>query len=52
MKLIPKYSYEFNQILNKDYNEDDQIKNFASLLSDKDRFLILIPKILELKKIL
>jgi len=43
MKLIPNYSYEFNVILNETYNENDQIKNFVSLLSDKDRFLILMP---------
>ncbi|MFW5705040.1 MAG: hypothetical protein ACOCXG_04305 [Nanoarchaeota archaeon] len=39
MKLIPNYSYEFNCILNDGYTETEQIKNFASLLSDKDRFL-------------
>lgn len=43
MKLIPKYPYEFNCILNESYNEDEQIKNFASLLSDKDRFFALLP---------
>jgi len=43
MKLIPNYSYEFNCILNEDFNENQQIQNFASLLSDKDRFLILLP---------
>ncbi len=45
MKLEPKYSYEFNCILNESFNELEQIKNFASLLSDKDRFLILLPLI-------
>lgn len=39
MKLIPKYSYEYNLVLNETYNEMEQIKNFASMLSDKDRFL-------------
>ena len=45
MKVEPQYSYEFNCILNKDFNEMEQIKNFASLLSDKDRFLALLPEI-------
>jgi len=49
MKLISNYSYEFNQILNLDFNENEQIQNFASLLSDKDRFLSLLP-LLELNK--
>lgn len=45
MKLVPKYSYEFNCILNEQFNEQDQIQNFASLISDKDRFLSLLPLI-------
>lgn len=45
MKVKPQYSYEFNCILNKEFNEMEQIKNFASLLSDKDRFLALLPEI-------
>ncbi len=45
MKLIPNYSYEFNCILNETFSEEDQIKNFASLLTDKDRFLSLLPKL-------
>ena len=43
MKLSAKYSYEFNYILNDKLNEKEQISNFASLLSDKDRFLSFIP---------
>lgn len=43
MKLIPNYSYEFNCILNGGLSEDEQIKNFASLLTDKDRFLSILP---------
>lgn len=43
MKLNPKYSYEYNCILNESYTEDEQIKNFASTISDKDRFLVLLP---------
>jgi len=43
MKLNPNYSYEFNCILNENYNENDQIKNFASLITDKDRFLAILP---------
>lgn len=43
MKLVPKYSYEFNCILNEGFNENEQITNFASLISDKDRFLAIIP---------
>lgn len=46
MKLIPKYSYEFNAVLNGSFDEGEQIKNFASLISDKDRFLDLV-KVLE-----
>lgn len=42
MKVIAKYSYEFNQILNPQLNETQQIQNFASLISDKDRFLSLL----------
>lgn len=43
MKLSPNYSYEFNAILNDSYKEHEQVQNFVSLLSDKDRFLILMP---------
>lgn len=43
MKLTPNYSYEFNCILNPQLDEMQQIKNFASLISDKDRFLALLP---------
>lgn len=43
MKLTPRYSYEFNCILNPQFEEIDQIKNFASTISDKDRFLVLLP---------
>lgn len=45
MKLEPKYSYEFNRILNEslDFTQKEQLQNFASLISDKDRFLALIP---------
>lgn len=45
MKLNPKYSYEYNCILNEKFSEIENIKNFASLLSDKDRFLILLKQI-------
>ena len=43
MKLIPKYSYEFNDVLNTNLVEKEEVENFASLLSDKDRFLSLLP---------
>lgn len=43
MKLNPNYSYEFNVILNENFKEHEQVKNYVSLLSDKDRFLILLP---------
>lgn len=43
MKLIPKYSFDFNIVLNEGFTETEQIRNFGSLLSDKDRFLSLIP---------
>lgn len=45
MKLLPNYSYEFNCILNEQFDENDQIKNFASLITDKDRFLAILPLI-------
>ena len=45
MNLIPKYSYEYNCILNESFDEMEQIKNFASLLSDKDRFLVLLQEL-------
>ena len=45
MKLIPRYSYEFNKILNDNFNEKDHIQNFASLISDKERFFGLVPLI-------
>lgn len=38
MKLVPKYSYEFNWALNETLSESGHIQNFASLLSDKERF--------------
>lgn len=44
MQLIPKYSLEFNKILNPKFQEMQQIKNFSSLISDKDRFFILAQK--------
>ena len=43
MKLNPKYSYEYNCVLNPGFDEKAQIQNFASLISDKDRFLSLVP---------
>ncbi len=46
IKITPQYSYDYNKILNEQYtSEDDQIKNFSSLISDKDRFLIFLPLI-------
>ena len=45
MKVNPQYSYEFNQILNQGFSEQEQIKNFASLLSDKDRFIVFLDEI-------
>jgi hypothetical protein len=39
MKLEPKFSYEYNQILNKNIDEKKQISLFTTLLTDKDRFL-------------
>ena len=52
MILKPQYSYEFNVILNETFNEMDQIQNFASLLSDKDRFLGILPQIQNNKELL
>lgn len=43
MKLDPVFSYEFNCILNEGFNETEQLQNFASIISDKDRFLQLLP---------
>jgi len=43
VQLIPNYSYEFNLILNENLNETQQIQNYASLLSDKDRFIQFLP---------
>lgn len=43
MKLNPIFSYEFNCILNEGFNETEQLQNFASIISDKDRFLQLLP---------
>lgn len=45
MILNPKYSYEFNCVLNEGLSDKEQITNFASLISDKDRFLVLVPLI-------
>ncbi|MFW6286257.1 MAG: hypothetical protein ACOC16_04000 [Nanoarchaeota archaeon] len=39
MKLTPKYSFEYNCILNQHFTQKMQIENYASLISDKDRFL-------------
>lgn len=52
MKLTPNYSYEFNCILNENYDEQENIKNFASLLSDKDRFLVLLSELERNKSII
>lgn len=44
IKLTPQYSYDYNKILNEQYTDEmDQIKNFSSLISDKDRFLVFLP---------
>ena len=43
MRLVPRYSYEFNKVLNEGFDDKDQIQNFASLISDKERFFALIP---------
>lgn len=45
MIFKPKYSYEYNCILNENFNEHEQIKNYASLLTDKDRFFLLLQDI-------
>jgi hypothetical protein len=42
MKFHPQYSFEFNQILNPQFNEKDQVQNFTSLITDKDRFIVLL----------
>ncbi len=42
MKLNPKYSFEYNAILNPELDVTQLIENFASLISDKDRFLSLV----------
>lgn len=42
MKFQPQYSYEFNQVLNPQFDTKAQIQNYTSLLSDKDRFLVLL----------
>lgn len=45
MEIQPHYSYEFNCVLNSNFTEMEQVKNFASLLSDKDRFLAYLSQI-------
>ncbi len=45
MKLIPNYPYEFNIILNEQLTQMQQIQNYTSLISDKDRFLPTLPLI-------
>lgn len=45
MKLVPKYSYEFNWALNHTFDDKSQIQNFSSLLTDKERFFGLVPAI-------
>ena len=45
MKLKPKYSYEFNIVLNENYDADENIRNFTSIITDKDRFLQFLPLI-------
>ena len=52
MKLNPSYSYELNVVLNGGMNEEEQIKNFASLLSDKDRFLPMLSLFAENQKLI
>lgn len=52
MKIIPKYSYEYNTVLNEGFNENELIQNFASLLSDKERFLALLPMISKNEKLI
>jgi len=43
MKLKPNYSLDYNEILNPTLSNKEQLTNFASLISDKDRFLSIIP---------
>jgi len=47
MEFDIKYSYEFNSILNPELNETEQIKNFASLITDRDRFFLLLKDVEE-----
>ena len=42
MKIIPNLSYEFNCALNDKFSQTENIKNFASIISDKDRFFPLL----------
>lgn len=45
------YPYELNEALNPNFNEQEQISNYTSLLSDKDRFQNLITTISNSKSI-
>ncbi|MCA9487180.1 hypothetical protein H6501_03930 [Candidatus Woesearchaeota archaeon] len=45
MRLQPKYSFEFLSALSPESSETQNVQTFASLLSDKDRFLALLPKL-------
>ncbi|NQZ84895.1 MAG: hypothetical protein HRU03_04190 [Nanoarchaeales archaeon] len=46
VKITPQFSYDYNKILNQQYtDENDHVKNFSSLISDKDRFLRILPLI-------
>ncbi len=51
-KINPIYSFEFNRVLNPKLTEIEQIQNFASIISDKDRFESILPILNKKKEII
>ncbi len=52
MKLKPIYSYEFNSILNELFSENENLINYTSIITDKDRFEAIVPLIEKNKSII
>ena len=52
MELIPIYSYEFNKVLNEKFSDKENIQNYTSILTDKDRFENMINLILKNKNLI
>ncbi|MCH8519200.1 MAG: hypothetical protein LAT82_00405 [Nanoarchaeota archaeon] len=49
IEFLIQYPYELSDVLNKEFNEQEKVSNYTSLLTDKDRFENMMFKISALK---